>query len=347
MPGIEVYNVSGCQIHNIQQQPEASLDLRAEIEAGLSAVPPSLPSLLLWDEEGLRRFDKFAHGDAYYLREKEVEILQENIAQITASIPSGSVLVELGCGSLQKTVRVLSALEKQQKAVRYYALDVSLRGLTENLAGLMKRSSLFRHTQVIGLLGTYDDCIAWFANQPDLGVAVPAVTFLWLGNSVSNVHHYTDASNLLAQFQGACEASQLRCRFLIAADGCEDADRVMEAYNARDPALQAFILNGLAHSNAVLGRDAFRLEDWSCESEFYPREDNLEVYYTPRRDVQVRIRGNQTVHFRRGQRIKAISSGKWTKTRMAKVAAHAGFQLEHIWPDESGIYNFYLMSSMV
>jgi uncharacterized SAM-dependent methyltransferase len=98
MPGIEICNASGCQVYDIRQQQEDSNELQAKIRTGISSTPMSLPSLLLWDEEGLRRFDQFADSGAYYLRDKEFEILQKRGRDIAVVIPTGSVLVELGCG---------------------------------------------------------------------------------------------------------------------------------------------------------------------------------------------------------------------------------------------------------
>ncbi|KAF7133604.1 hypothetical protein CNMCM5793_004733 [Aspergillus hiratsukae] len=349
MPGLEIYNSSAFPIYEIRRE-NGGVDLRAQIASGLSLKSPSLPELLLWDEKGLRLFDTFARRDAYYLLDKEFEILEDNLPELTATIPSGSVLVELGCGSLQKTARILESLEKQRKSVRYYALDVSLPGLTNCLAGLTtNRLRDFRFISVTGLCGTYRDCIAWLSEQPDLGDAtVSTVTLLWMGNSISNFSHYKEASTMLSEFKQACEMSGLRCQYLVAADGCEDQQRIMDAYDTSSPHLQAFMLNGLCQANTVLGREAFNLEDWSCEAEFSPRQQCLDVYYVPLRDVQVDLHGEgESSHFRCGQRIKAISSGKWTKTLVAKMASLADFQLNRIWGDRSGVYYFYHLTSAV
>jgi EasF-like predicted methyltransferase len=278
MPGIEICNASGCQVYDIRQQQEDSNELQAKIRTGISSTPMSLPSLLLWDEEGLRRFDQFADSGAYYLRDKEFEILQKRGRDIAVVIPTGSVLVELGCGSLQKTGQLLQALEKQQKAVRYYALDVSLRGLTDSLSKLSKELGNLSSVNITGLCGTYDDCVSWISTQLALEPRkISAATFLWMGNSVGNMDYHSEASALLAQFKDACHASHLQCQFLIAADACEDIRMIQNAYDTSNPTLHAFILNGLSHANAILGRVAFSVEDWSCESEFCPDQSQLEV----------------------------------------------------------------------
>ncbi|GIJ83252.1 hypothetical protein Asppvi_002071 [Aspergillus pseudoviridinutans] len=344
MPGIEIRNASGCQVYDIRRQQGGSIDLQSMIRAGIASTPKSLPSLLLWDEEGLRRFDKFADSGLYYLRNKELEILQKRGLEIAAVVPTGSVLIELGCGSLQKTGRLLQALENQEKAVRYYALDVSLRGLTESLSELRKELGDLRSVDITGLWGTYDDCVSWISTQSDLE-PLNTVTFFWMGNSVGNMDHHSEASALLAQFKDACQASSLRCQFLIAADACEDIQMIQKAYDTRNSALHAFILNGLIHANAVLGREAFSLEDWSCESEFSPDESQLEVYYTPCRDVQVDVGDGCIYHIKRGERIRAISSGKWGKSLMVQVVSTAGLRMNRVWGDCSGLYYFYHLKS--
>ncbi|KAF9883884.1 hypothetical protein FE257_002678 [Aspergillus nanangensis] len=342
MPGIDIYNASGCHVHDIRQHKEVSIDLQEEIKAGLSSTPKSLPSLLLWDEEGLKRFDKFADRGQYYLRDKELEILQKRGMEIAAIIPTDGVLVELGCGSLQKTGRLLQALEKQNKSIRYYALDVSLRGLTDSLRELSRELGTIRSISITGLWGTYEDCVTWISSQVGLeSLGMSTVTFLWMGNSVSNMDHHADASALLTHLKHACQSSSLDCQFLIAADACEDIKKIHDAYDTRHPTLQAFISNGLAHANGVLGHKVFCLEDWSCVSEFYPHESKLEVYYCARRDMNVDLGNGGTYHIQNGERVRAITSGKWRKALMIEVASAAGLQMNHAWGDSSGVYYFY------
>jgi uncharacterized SAM-dependent methyltransferase len=98
MPGVEIDDTCGCRVYDIRQQGQGSIDLCSVIKSGLSSKLPSVPSLVLWNEEGLRRFDKFAHTPSYYLHDKELEILQKRSYEIAAVVPTGSTLVELGCG---------------------------------------------------------------------------------------------------------------------------------------------------------------------------------------------------------------------------------------------------------
>jgi uncharacterized SAM-dependent methyltransferase len=71
---------------------------QGQIVDSLKAVPPSMPSLLLWNDDGLKLFDALTQTTTYYPPRKEVEILNRYAGQIVASIPPESLLIELGCG---------------------------------------------------------------------------------------------------------------------------------------------------------------------------------------------------------------------------------------------------------
>lgn len=57
-----------------------------------------MPSLVLWDEKGLQKFEDVTHTPQYYLTNEEIEILQKYGGEIAATIEPGSVLIELGSG---------------------------------------------------------------------------------------------------------------------------------------------------------------------------------------------------------------------------------------------------------
>lgn len=85
------------QLQDIQQRRDGT-NLSELIVQGLLSIPLKLPSLLLWDDDGLDLFDALTQTPTYYLHDKEVEILAQYANDMAARIPSGSVLIELGCG---------------------------------------------------------------------------------------------------------------------------------------------------------------------------------------------------------------------------------------------------------
>jgi L-histidine Nalpha-methyltransferase / hercynylcysteine S-oxide synthase len=65
-------------------------------------VPPGtekrLPTLLLYDEKGLRLFEEITYLKEYYLTGQEISILERNADQIADRIAPNSIIVELGSG---------------------------------------------------------------------------------------------------------------------------------------------------------------------------------------------------------------------------------------------------------
>lgn len=79
----------------------AGIELKQEILKGLhpkDGVTQSLPTLLLYDETGLRLFEDITYLDQYYLTNQEIFILEKYADRIAERIPDDSLIVELGSG---------------------------------------------------------------------------------------------------------------------------------------------------------------------------------------------------------------------------------------------------------
>ncbi|KAI0043936.1 DUF323 domain-containing protein [Auriscalpium vulgare] len=151
-------------------------DIRSEILAGLGRPEGQrkLPTLLLYDEQGLRIYDDITtEADEYYLFPAEENILKTHASKIVDimhmrdddALPAESVVVELGAGSLRKTSHILSALSKlvpeamTPAPITYYALDLEQRELQRTLDQLATSSvgpELEGKVAAKGMWGTYD-----------------------------------------------------------------------------------------------------------------------------------------------------------------------------------------------
>lgn len=58
----------------------------------------SLPTIILYDAQGLKLFEEITFLDEYYLTNAEIEVLSSNAKRIVSMIPDNSQLVELGSG---------------------------------------------------------------------------------------------------------------------------------------------------------------------------------------------------------------------------------------------------------
>ena len=77
------------------------LDLLKDIESGLrpsDGAGKSLPTLLLYDEAGLKQFEKITYLDEYYLTNAEIQVLETYAARIAERIKPNSIVLELGSG---------------------------------------------------------------------------------------------------------------------------------------------------------------------------------------------------------------------------------------------------------
>ena len=57
-----------------------------------------LPTMLLYDETGLKLFEEITYLEEYYLTNAEIEILEGHAEAIANRIQQGSQIVELGSG---------------------------------------------------------------------------------------------------------------------------------------------------------------------------------------------------------------------------------------------------------
>ncbi|KAL8897463.1 MAG: hypothetical protein Q9207_007208 [Kuettlingeria erythrocarpa] len=311
-----------------------SSDLRDDLRDGLTSTTKILPSILLWDNEGLARFEAIRTTPSidYYPSKKETEVIKLHAVDIARTIPMEATLIELGSGNTEKTALILSALQGQGKSISYHALDLSPVGLLSSLAALTDTFPRSSGIACHGLLGSYDDFLLWFLQKPKQ--LQSHVTLLWLGNSIGNFDS-TDASALLARFD-ACMATK-DLQFIIGIDGCRDQSQIEKCYDPVHPVTRDFLMNGLDQANKVLGTSVFRKEEWTCKG-FYDSTDHAwKSYYVTRRDAVLALAGS-IVKVGKGERVLAIRSAKWTQREVDTVSSAAGFQVAKTWKDVDSIY---------
>ena len=79
----------------------AGSNIKDEIKSGLNVQDgkeKTLPTLLLYDNEGLKLFEKITYLEEYYLTEEEIRVLSEHAGHIADRIPDNAMVVELGSG---------------------------------------------------------------------------------------------------------------------------------------------------------------------------------------------------------------------------------------------------------
>src|SRR3984893_16397414 len=96
--------------NRVRSHPAGYLDaLRADVRAGLTATPKTLPPKYFYDARGSELFDEITRLPEYYLTRAEPAILERHAGEI-ASRSRCESLVELGSGTSAKTRLLLRAL---------------------------------------------------------------------------------------------------------------------------------------------------------------------------------------------------------------------------------------------
>jgi uncharacterized SAM-dependent methyltransferase len=73
-------------------------DLYRAIKSGLTATPKQLPSLLLWDADGHKLFERITKSTSYYGTRADQDIMVEHMDQLCDMLGEDGILLELGSG---------------------------------------------------------------------------------------------------------------------------------------------------------------------------------------------------------------------------------------------------------
>ncbi|KAF2103583.1 hypothetical protein NA57DRAFT_33375 [Rhizodiscina lignyota] len=303
-----------------------------ELRRGLRVAPgveKRLPTLLLYDEPGLQLFEKITYLDEYYLTNEEIGLLEKYSDRIAERIAPDSIVVELGSGNLRKVNILLQALERAQKRVVYYALDLDRVELERTIAAVPRD---YQYVTVKGLHGTYDDGAVWLTSPH---VASYPKCILSLGSSIGNFSRQGGA-DFVKQFADILQTGDT---MLIALDGCKEPERVYHAYNDRDDVTHQFILNGLKQANRLLQTEAFDLRVWRVIGEFDASAGRHHAFVSPTEDTVI-----DGVFIKRDERVRIEESYKFSPEEVVALFQYASLAEGARWMNERGDYGLHMAS---
>ncbi|KAI2615343.1 histidine-specific methyltransferase [Hypoxylon sp. NC1633] len=320
-----------------------SLDLKASIRSSLREPNidgfRSLPSLLLWDELGLRYFEHVTYVPEYYLTNTEISLLEEHSLHLAHSIEPGTIILELGSGCLRKTVILLQALETLGMQIDYYALDLDLKELVRTFQELRPRS--FKYVGCHGLWGTYDDGKAWLSQEAN---ALRPKCVLSLGSTTGSFTP-DEAGSFWGQWARLLGPGsdnrklQPDSKIIIGLDGCTNQDKAYAAYNDEGGVNRRFILNALDNANSHLGYKAFDQTDWSVRGEWDADRGRHIQYLIPLRDVQF-----EGLLLYRGERILVVYSHKYCEKDKSQLWERSRLKEVMRYMNDDGSYGLHILS---
>ncbi|EEP75506.1 conserved hypothetical protein [Uncinocarpus reesii 1704] len=308
--------------------------LAKEVLDGLRAKDGSqrsLPTLLLYDTEGLRLFEEITYLDEYYLTNAEIEVLTSHAAGIVERVPENAQLVELGSGNLRKIEILLKEFERVRKSVEYLALDVSLEELHRTFAEIPSKS--YKYVKCGGLLGTYDDALAWLKRSENRRKPTWVMS---MGSSMGNFTR-TEAAQFLGGFAKTLGPDDA---LFIGLDSCKDPQKVFRAYNDSKNVTREFYLNGLVNANSILGFEAFRRMDWDVVGEYDEENGCHKAYYSPLKDVTI-----QDLSIQKGEKIFFEQAFKYSKQEYEALWQQSGLKPIARFSNTTGDHHIHLLSS--
>ncbi len=295
--------------------------LAADVRAGLTAVPKTLPSKWFYDERGSALFDEITRLPEYYPTRAERAALEQCADQVAALCPA-EVLIELGSGTSDKTRLLLAALRRRGTLRRFVPFDVDPTILATAAAALEAELPGLLVEPVVG------DFERDLGRLPTQGRRLIA----FLGSTIGNFEPGPRARFL----RSVREVLKPGDALLLGTDLVKDSDRLVAAYDDAAGTTAAFNRNVLAVLRRELGAevepdDFDHIAVWDADQEW------MEMRLRARRDLLVRIPSiGLVVSFARGEDVRTEVSAKFTRKRVQDELAAAGLRLDKWWTDPQG-----------
>jgi dimethylhistidine N-methyltransferase len=285
---------------------------------GLSKPQKQLSSKYFYDATGAALFEKICELPEYYLTRTECALLRDLAPDLAKLLPTGTALVEYGCGSCLKT-RIL--LDSVPQIAEYVPIDICGDSLARTSAMLASEYPLLRIRAVTG------DFMQPIALPEELR-SKPLLGF-FPGSTIGNLTD-TEADAFLARVGDTLGP---RGKLLIGLDLVKAPETLIAAYDDSARVTAAFTGNILVRINRELGAD-FDTGAFAHRAIWNAAQHRIEAHLVSMRGQTVTIGGRAFV-FREGETIHTESCHKYVVGDFAARAATVGWSIEKSWLSES------------
>jgi L-histidine N-alpha-methyltransferase len=304
---------------DVHLEPDTMLRaLEADVRAGLSSMPKTLPPKWFYDDRGCELFDAITQLPEYYPTRAERAILAEHATAI-ARITQADTLVELGSGTSEKTRLLLDALVGSGSLRRFVPFDVSEETLR---AAATSIASEYPGVDVHAVVGDFEHHLDQI---PGGGRRVVA----FLGSTIGNLAPEARAKFLAAVSAGLAPGDAL----LLGTDLVKDVDRMVAAYDDAQGVTAEFDRNVLRVLNRDLAAD-FDVDSFVHVARWDPVEEWIEMRLRADHEQVVTIeRLALQVPFARGEELRTEISAKFRRPGVERELEAAGLEVAEWWTD--------------
>jgi L-histidine Nalpha-methyltransferase len=317
--------------HEVQAHPSRYFDaLRAEVRAGLTATPKTLPPKYFYDARGSELFEDITGLPEYYLTRAETSILAERAAEI-AALSQCESLVELGSGTSAKTRLLLRALREGGTLREFVPFDVDPAVLTEACDAL---TAEYPGLSIAPFVGDF---------ERDLG-AIPAGGRRMIAFIGSTIGNFPPASRgaFLAQVGAVLRPGDT---FLLGTDLVKDTGRLLRAYDDAAGVTAEFNRNVLRVVNRELDAD-FKVEEFEHVAVWDAVNEWIEMRLRSADAQEVTIGAlDLTVSFAAGEEMRTEISAKFRPGNIEAELAAAGMRTLRFWTDADNDFGLTLAES--
>lgn len=280
-----------------------------DVLVGLRQHPKRLPCRLLYDEVGAALFEQITGVDDYYPTRNELRLLDAHLPAIAADVGVAARVLEPGSGSGIKTKRLLRALDRPAS---YIGIDVAVDALAYTASMLRTENPDLDIHPIVG------DFTRPFTLPPPRRTIGRTLVF-FPGSTIGNFEPH-DAVSFLSRLRAVAGNNS---RLLIGADGTQNKDALLHAYDDLDGVTAEFNLNVLTHLNRTRGAD-FDVNQFKHRAVWNEKHCRVEMHLVSLVDQTVRI-GDEVFTFAADEALVTEYSYKHSLHAMRSILLAAGW----------------------
>jgi len=302
-----------------------------ELSHSFNQKQKSINPKFFYDEKGSYLFKKICTLPEYYISRTEVALLRQLEEKLPNHLNGNFRLVELGSGSSTKTRTLIDILEKSQKHIEYFPIDISdiLRDSCKEL------HNDYKNLCITGIIDDYEPALELVKNYDDKNNLI-----VFLGSSFGNYDPKAGV-RFLQKINSLMKSGDL---FLLGLDLTKDETVLEKAYNDSQGITAQFNLNVLSRINSELDAN-FDINKFVHHAVYNKNQNRIEMYLRslekqivniPKADLVLEIKKDELIH--------TENSFKFTISQIKEMSALSNFQIQDIWCDKKRYFGLVLLS---
>ena len=292
---------------------------------GLLASEKWLSSKFFYDQNGSDLFQKITELPEYYLTKAEIEILDDNLDEISELAGEDSALIEFGSGPPLKSRMLLKSINPSI----YMPLDISKGYLLETSKNL---ASEFSSLEIKAICVDYTRAfrLPFTLNKKRVGC--------FLGSSLGNFNKHNALGFLRQTKKHLGDGGGL----LLGVDMKKSKKILDKAYNDSAGTTARFNLNILNHVNKLCAAK-FDPSNFSHLAGYDEVLGCVQMHLVSEFEQKIKVLDTE-IEISKGEKIHTEDSYKYSPSEIESLALKAGFSESASWFDKKGYFGLFYFS---